>query len=318
MLAVGRLDRCRGPDPFLALSDGRTCFRVDDLAGLVRLLDEPDGRCQGCSAGQCRRHDGPRPIDRYRPRGQDRLEFDGVRRNGRNRRALTGRTLDAGTEGWTAFAERFTALCTELGVFEADRICFVSDGAASIRWIRERAFPGAIELLDWYHLADALRAAIGADRPDRIETALAVAAPGDADRLCDRRHRRRPVGNVRVKRPHRDRKEHAHPAVQGPRHELVPAGRVGLRPAASPAGQPDVGPLLGWPVRSSAPPMALASLSQHRRRDASCSGATMPCTRTPMPCPTGRSRRAAPSSIRAISPRSGTRRCAGSARRVSR
>ena len=113
------------------------------------------------------------------------LVFDGARRTGRNRRALTGRTLDAGTETWTGFAERFTALCTELGVFEADRICFVSDGAAAIRWIRERAFPTAIELLDWYHLADALRAAIGADRPDRIETALAVAAPGDAERLCE-------------------------------------------------------------------------------------------------------------------------------------
>lgn len=113
------------------------------------------------------------------------LVFDGARRTGRNRRALTGRTLDAGTEGWTAWAERFTALCTELGVFEADRICFVSDGAASIRWIRERAFPTAIELLDWYHLADALRAAIGSERPDRLETALAVAAPGDAERLCE-------------------------------------------------------------------------------------------------------------------------------------
>jgi len=72
------------------------------------------------------------------------LVFDGVRRTGRNRRVLTGRTLDAGTETWTGFAERFTALCTELGVFEAERICFVSDGAASIRWIRERSFPDAM------------------------------------------------------------------------------------------------------------------------------------------------------------------------------
>jgi hypothetical protein len=113
------------------------------------------------------------------------LVFDGARRVGRNRRALTGRTLDAGTESWTAFAERFTALCTRLGVYEADRICFVSDGAAAIRWIRERAFPTAIELLDWYHLVEALRSAIGADRSDRLETALAVAAPGDAERLAE-------------------------------------------------------------------------------------------------------------------------------------
>lgn len=113
------------------------------------------------------------------------LVFDGVRRTGRNRHALTGRTLDAGTESWTAFAERFTALCTELGVFEADRICFVSDGAASIRWIRERSFPTAIELLDWYHLVEALRRAIGDGQSDRLELALAVAAPGDAAGLLE-------------------------------------------------------------------------------------------------------------------------------------
>jgi len=113
------------------------------------------------------------------------LVFDGARRTGRTRRALTGRTLDAGTESWTAFAERFTALCTQLGVYEADRILFVSDGATAIRWIRERAFPTAIELLDWYHLVEALRRAIGDERSDRLDLALAVAGPGDAERLAE-------------------------------------------------------------------------------------------------------------------------------------
>jgi hypothetical protein len=113
------------------------------------------------------------------------LVFDGARRVGRTRRALTGRTLDAGTETWTAFAERFTALCTRLGVYEADRILFVSDGAAAIRWIRERSFPTAIELLDWYHLVEALRRAIGDERSDRLDLALAVAGPGDAGRLLE-------------------------------------------------------------------------------------------------------------------------------------
>ena len=113
------------------------------------------------------------------------LVFDGVRRVGRSRRALSGRTLDAGTESWTAFAERFTALCARLGVYEAERICFVSDGAATIRWIRERAFPTAIELLDWYHLREQLERAIGHEREDRLGTALAIAAPGDAERLLE-------------------------------------------------------------------------------------------------------------------------------------
>lgn len=113
------------------------------------------------------------------------LVSGGARRAGRNRRALAGRTLDAGTETWTGFAERFTALCTELGVFEAERICFVSDGAASIRWIRERSFPDAIGPLDRHRLAGALRRAIGDGRPDRLEQALAVAGPGDARGLAE-------------------------------------------------------------------------------------------------------------------------------------
>jgi len=77
------------------------------------------------------------------------------------------------------------ALRTRLGVYEADRILFVSDGAPAIRWIRERAFPEAIELLDWYHLVEALRTAIGTERPDRLQIALAAAEPGDAERLCE-------------------------------------------------------------------------------------------------------------------------------------
>jgi len=39
-----------GPDPFLVVSGGRTCFRVEDLAALVRLIDELDRKCQGDSA----------------------------------------------------------------------------------------------------------------------------------------------------------------------------------------------------------------------------------------------------------------------------
>lgn len=111
------------------------------------------------------------------------LVFDGVRRVGRTRRTLTGRTYVGGTGSWTTFAERFTATCAGLGVFDAERICFVSDGAAAIRWIRERSFPTAIELLDWYHLVEALRRAIGDERADRLEAALAIAEPGDAERL---------------------------------------------------------------------------------------------------------------------------------------
>jgi len=113
------------------------------------------------------------------------LVFDGVRRTGRTRRSLVGREYVGGGGSWTRFAERFTAVCAGRGVFEAERVVFVSDGAPAIRWIRERSFPAAIELLDWYHLAEQLRRAIGPERPDRLDLALAAAGPGDADLLAE-------------------------------------------------------------------------------------------------------------------------------------
>ena len=34
-----------GPDPFLVLAAGRTCFRLEDLLALTQLLAELDRRC---------------------------------------------------------------------------------------------------------------------------------------------------------------------------------------------------------------------------------------------------------------------------------
>ena len=53
-----------------------------------------------------------------------------------------------------------------------ERILFVSDGAAAIRWIRERSFPDAVELLDWYHLTEQLRFGIGRQHEAVLSTAL--------------------------------------------------------------------------------------------------------------------------------------------------
>jgi len=111
------------------------------------------------------------------------LVFRGTRRTGRTRRALIDRTYVAETANWTTFAERLVATCARLGVYDAERIFFVSDGAAAIRWIRERSFPTAIELLDWYHLTEQLKRGIGLAYPDVLERALRAAEPGDVERL---------------------------------------------------------------------------------------------------------------------------------------
>lgn len=111
------------------------------------------------------------------------LVFTGTERTGRDRRRLLDRHLVGATGSWTTFAERFTAACAVLGVYEAERILFVSDGAAAIRWIRERSFPDAIELLDWYHLSEQLRHGIGREHEEVLSTAIGAAMPGDVDAL---------------------------------------------------------------------------------------------------------------------------------------
>jgi Uncharacterised protein family (UPF0236) len=111
------------------------------------------------------------------------LVFTGSERTGKERRALVDRHLVGGTGSWTTFAERFTAACAALGVYEAERILFVSDGAAAIRWIRERSFPDAVELLDWYHLVEQLRFGVGRAHEAVLSTATGAAMPGDVEAL---------------------------------------------------------------------------------------------------------------------------------------
>ena len=111
------------------------------------------------------------------------LVFTGAERIGKQRQRLLDRHLVGATGSWTVFAERFTAACAAMGVYEAERILFVSDGAAAIRWIRERSFPDAVELLDWYHLVEQLRVGVGRQHEAVLSTATGAAMPGDVEAL---------------------------------------------------------------------------------------------------------------------------------------
>jgi hypothetical protein len=111
------------------------------------------------------------------------LVFTGTEQTGRDRRRLLDRHIVGAAGGWARFAERFTAACAAMGVYEAERILFVSDGALQIRWIRERSFPDAIELLDWYHLVEQLRFGVGRQHGEVLSTAIGAAMPGDVDAL---------------------------------------------------------------------------------------------------------------------------------------
>jgi hypothetical protein len=61
------------------------------------------------------------------------LVFRGIERIGRDRRRLLERHYVGATGSWTTFAERLVAACAAMGVTEARRVLFVSDGALAIR-----------------------------------------------------------------------------------------------------------------------------------------------------------------------------------------
>lgn len=92
---------------------------------------------------------------------------------------------------------------------EANPVFFVSDGADAIRALRERYFPDAIELLDWYHFVEQLRHAIGvaypgaprpACPPARRRGSRAAACTRRRHRLC---HRQPPGDRALPERPAR-------------------------------------------------------------------------------------------------------------------
>ena len=187
------LDELRG----LGVSHGRPHTWVKEEGGRIEervaarteavLGDHPERTSSGRMAGDVWvSADGTMVKDRASGTHMEvklGLVFTGTERTGRHRRRLLDRHLVGGTGSWTTFAERFTAACAALGVYEARRILFVSDGAAAIRWIRERSFPDAVELLDWYHLTEQLRFGVGRQHEAVLSTALGAAKPGDVEAL---------------------------------------------------------------------------------------------------------------------------------------
>ena len=215
------------------------------------------------------------------------LVFTGTERTGKDRHRLLDRHLVGATGSWTTFAERFTAACAAMGVYEAERILFVSDGAAAIRWIRERSFPEAIELLDWYHLTEQLRlGSAGSTRPSSPPRSV-PRGPGMSRRSwpscavtlarsrsmtpsrrsavgCHRLCHQQPARHRQL--PHRapgqlgadgeGRRHHHLPTLQDPRHELVPSWREPSAPSQAAAPQRHLGSLLGRAALRGAPSLA--------------------------------------------------------------
>lgn len=67
----------------------------------------------------------------------------------------------ASTDGVEAFREQFVLECHRWGVWDSKEILFVGDGAPWIKRMCQEHFPGAIYLLDFWHLTEVIRRALG-------------------------------------------------------------------------------------------------------------------------------------------------------------
>lgn len=104
----------------------------------------------------------------------------------RNRIALLDKRTYASFDDAATFGERFWVHCAAHGAATAQQIVFVSDGAEWIHTLQRAYFPGALVVLDPWHLERQLREVWGADGHALIARCLADAWRGDVGGLLRR------------------------------------------------------------------------------------------------------------------------------------
>jgi hypothetical protein len=104
----------------------------------------------------------------------------------RGRIALLDKRTYASFEDAATFGERFWVRCAAQGAAQAQQIVFVSDGAPWIHTLQRAYFPGALVVLDPWHLARQVQWAWGAESGGLVGRCLADAWRGDVRSL----HRR--------------------------------------------------------------------------------------------------------------------------------
>lgn len=104
----------------------------------------------------------------------------------RGRIALLDKRTYASFDDAATFGERFWVRCAAAGAAGAEQIVFVSDGAPWIHTLQRGYFPGALVVLDPWHLARQIQMAWGADSGGLVARSLADAWRGDVQRLMRR------------------------------------------------------------------------------------------------------------------------------------
>ena len=92
----------------------------------------------------------------------------------------------ASIEGVEAFGEKFFLECMRQGVFGAKEVFFIADGANWIRSLKNNYFPGAIGVLDIWHLERELKKALGEEREAAVEALKALALSGKGSEILQR------------------------------------------------------------------------------------------------------------------------------------
>lgn len=82
---------------------------------------------------------------------------------GRNRWQIVDKRVYAASDGVEQFREQFVLECHRWGLWDAREIIFSGDGASWIQKMCKEHFPGAIYLLDYWHLTEQIRRSLGGE-----------------------------------------------------------------------------------------------------------------------------------------------------------
>jgi Uncharacterised protein family (UPF0236) len=98
---------------------------------------------------------------------------------------LADKRTYAGVESPESFGEKFFLDCVAQGVMGAERVIFISDGAKWIRKLKEDYFPGALGVLDLWHLERELRLVLGVEREGLVASLKGLALEGKGQEIVN-------------------------------------------------------------------------------------------------------------------------------------
>lgn len=105
---------------------------------------------------------------------------------GENRWKILDKKTFASAEGIEEFREQLILECHRWGVWDAKEIVYVGDGAPWIKRMWRENFPGAIYILDWWHLAENTRRVFGDERKALTEELLEISKRGEGQEFYNR------------------------------------------------------------------------------------------------------------------------------------